>query len=330
VIAALSRLPQAAPLADLTREMTSPVPAEAVDTLVSAPQPRKKRRWLKITAAALALIALAGAVFALSPVKVPRVAGLTQAAAQQRIEDAGLKANFKREFSDEPADTVIRTVPPFGERAKRGSVVLVFVSAGPELTDVPNLLGVNVEEAKLLITSKGLTVGAIELRNSRDPAGAVLEQDPKPGRVRKGDPVNLVVSSGPQMVEVPDTLGKPQAEAEALLIDAGFVAKAESAFNDAPEGTVYDQTPKGGTQAEEGSEVIIFVSKGPEPFDMPDVRNKKCSEAKSQLENLGLVVVVKDAEGKPIDCAANIVLDQAPRAPTKVRKGQEVILYVEK
>jgi len=328
VIAALSHLPQAAPLAELTHEITSEVPADAIDTLVPASEPRKKRRWLKIAAAFITLLAIAGAVFALSPVKVPSVTGLTQAAAQGQIEAADLTANFKREFSDDPVDTVIRTSPAPGKRIKRGGAVVVFVSAGPELTDVPNLVGLNVEAAKLLIGTSGLTVGAIEDRHAKDPVGMVLEQDPKPGRVRKGNPVNLVVSSGPQVFGVPHTLGKTQAEAEALVTGAGFIVKIESAFNDALEGTVYDQTPKAGTQAEEGSQVKIFVSKGPQPFDMPDVKGKKCSDAKSQLEGLGLVVVVKDNLGNPIDCSTNIVLDQDPLPKTKVRKGQQAILYV--
>lgn len=330
VIAALSHLPQAAPLAELTHEITSPVPADAIDTLVPVSEPRKKRRWLKIAAAVGVLIAIAGGVFALSPVKVPRVAGLTQVAAERQIEDAGLQANSRREFSDKSPGTVLRTIPAAGERVKRGGSVTVVVSKGPELTDVPNLVGLHVEEAKLLIDRSGLIVGAIENRHSRDPVGAVLEQDPKPGKVRKGDPVNLVVSSGPQLFGVPDTFGKNQTEAEALLKGASFVVKVESAFNDAPEGTVYDQTPKAGTQAEEGSEVKIFVSKGPQPFDMPDVKSKKCADAKSQLEGLGLVVVVKAFDGKPIDCSTNIVLAQDPLPGTKVRKGQQVILYLAK
>ncbi len=330
VIAALSLLPPAASLAELTHEITSPVPADAIDTLVPVSEPRKKRRWLKMAAALVLLLSIAGAVFALSPVKVPRVAGLTQVAAKRQIEDAGLRANSKREFSDKLPDTVLRTIPPAGTRVKRGGGVIVVLSKGPELTDVPNLVGLQVEEAKLLIGSSGLTVGAIELRNSRDPVGAVLEQDPKPGRRRKGDPVNLVVSSGPRVFGVPDTFGKTQAEAEALINGAGFVVKVETVFSDATEGTVYDQTPKAGTQAEEGSAVKIFVSKGPEPFDVPNVIGKKCAEAKSQLEGRGLVVVVKDVDGNPISCSTNTVLDQAPRSPTKVRKGQEVILYVAK
>ncbi|HLF69868.1 MAG TPA: PASTA domain-containing protein, partial [Actinomycetota bacterium] len=72
----------------------------------------------------------------------------------------------------------------------------------------------------------------------------------------------------------------------------------------------------------------LTVSKGPEPFSMPDVRGRKCSDAKKQLEALGLKVVVKSSAGKQTGCSADRIAAQDPVPDATVRKGDEATLYI--
>jgi serine/threonine-protein kinase len=128
------------------------------------------------------------------------------------------------------------------------------------------------------------------------------------------------------MVSVPEVGGKPLGQAQSVLRDAGLESVVEEAWSDAPEGTVVGQDPKPGVSVEKGSQVRLVISKGPEPFAMPEVRGKACSDAKSELEGSGLAVAVNSRSSG--GCAGNKVLDQDPLPGMSVRKGSEATLYV--
>lgn len=318
-------LPEAPPLADLAGEVTADVPADVLETMVAVERPKRRRIWTWMIAALVAIAAgLAGWNF--RPVRVPAVEGLDLAAAKERLAAVGLTGEVRRAFSDEPPGIVISADPDRGSWVRRGGEVVLKVSRGPALADLVDLSGKTLSEAQSLIEAAGFQVGEVVERSDRSAKGTVIDQDPKPGLVRKGTPVNLTVSGGPEMVDVPSVVTKTVAEARALLSQAGLEAVVEEVFNDASSGTVLDQTPKAGEKAEVGTQVRLLVSKGPEPFAMPDVKGKACSVAKAELESLGLVVTVNGKGGAA--CGSNKVLDQDPLPGATVRKGQEATLYV--
>lgn len=321
---AARNLPAAAPLSELSGEITSEMPAQILETMV--PVERRKRHRLRWLLAGLVVIAAAVAGWTFWPVRVPQVIGEDVAAAKSMLAEAGLSAEIRREFSDEPPGTVVSAEPDQGSLVRNGRTVVLKVSRGPALGDLIDLTGMTVEDAQAWIESAGLLVG--ELVERFDPAekGTVIGQEPKPGRVRKSTPVNLEVSAGPEIADVPDVVGKPFDEAKTLLEGAGFGTVREDVFNDAPLDTVVDQAPKAGEKAAKGSQIRLVVSKGSEPFAMPNVKDKVCSDAKAQLESLGLVVAVNSKKGAT--CTTANVLDQDPLAGTMVRKGQEVTLYI--
>jgi serine/threonine-protein kinase len=274
------------------------------------------------------LIAVAAGALALSPIKVPSVVGLKRQAAASMVSDKGLKVSYGRAFSDQDEDTVIATRPAPGARIRRGGTVRMVVSAGPELTDAPALVGMTIAEATLAIEANGLELGQVERRHDLAIKDKVLDQDPKPGRSRKGDPVDLVVSDGPQILEVPDAMNRPVAEAEAIVRQWGFTAVREQVYSPASEGTVVDQSPKPPEKVPQGTPVKLMVSKGTQPFAMPNTKGRTCSDAKSQLESLGLRVSIQSPTGGSAACGGNKVLEQDPLPETNVRGGREATLYV--
>lgn len=320
---AMPALDEAPPLKELAGELTSEMPAEILETMV--PVERRKPRWGRRLVIALLAVAAAAAGWIYRPARVPELVGLEVPAAKARLAAAGLNAEIQPATSDEPPNTVISTDPDRRSIILRGGTVVLMVSRGPALADLVDLKGKSLEEARKIVEEAGLLPGDVVERHDPAPQGTVIDQDPRPGRIRKGTPVNLTVSAGPEMVDVPALAGKPFEEAEAALRQAGLEPVREDVFNDAPEGMVIDQTPKAGEKAAKGSRVRLSVSKGPEPFAMPDVRGKACSTAKSELESLGLVVSVNSQKG---GCAANKVLEQDPLPGAMVRRGQEVTLYV--
>lgn len=323
---AAADLPASPPLAELSGELTSEIPSEILETMVPV-EKRKRKKWPWILAA-LILLTAAAAGWTFRPTRVPRdLVGETLATAIERLASADLDAKITLELSDEePRDEVLDVDPDPGSLVRRGREVRLTVSAGPAVADLVDLRGMPLEEAESWLEEAGFQIGATEERYDPAEKGTVIDQDPKKGTHRKDTPVNLVVSAGPEMVDVPAVTQKTFEEAKAALEQAGLRALREEVFNEALAGTVIDQTPKPGEKAMKGSEVRVVTSKGSEPFAMPGVKDRPCSDAKTELESRGLVVAINSQKGSP--CGSNKVIDQDPLPDTMVRKGDQVTLYI--
>lgn len=317
-----TKLGTAPPVSELVSDLTSEIALDSSKTLMPAPGKRRRPWRLILVALLMAMVATMLALF--RPVRVPEILGMERGGAEQQLSELAFKTSVTLEFSDYPSGRVISADPSPGDLTFRGSTVALVISKGPQLTNLPSLLALTLDDARRIIVEADLVTGNITDEYSRAPAGEVIRQDPQPGRVRVNTPVNLVVSKGPEMVEVPDVLNLGFQGASARLGEVGLIALRNDVFGEAPPGTVLSQTPPPGTQAEKGSEVLLYVSKGPEPFAMPDVKGKPCSEARSILEGQGLVVVVRAQSGS---CATNKILDQDPLPGAKVKKGDEATLY---
>jgi serine/threonine protein kinase len=90
---------------------------------------------------------------------------------------------------------IISQDPEGGVMVRRKTVIKVLVSLGP--LEVPNLVGLSLEDARKVLESRGFRVGQIEYRQYQDfAADRVVETDPPYGsKLSEGDAVNLVVSS---------------------------------------------------------------------------------------------------------------------------------------
>jgi sugar lactone lactonase YvrE len=142
----------------------------------------------------------------------------------------------------------------------------VTVSA-PTNVMVPAVVGLSQAAATTAITGAGLTVGSItNMSSSTVPSGSVISESPGPGSsVAQGSPVNLVVSSGPAQVAVPNVLGNTQAAATTAITGAGLVLGTVSmaTSNTVPSGSVISENPGAGTLVNIGSAVNLVVSSGP-------------------------------------------------------------------
>ena len=197
--------------------------------------------------------------------------------------------------------------------------------------DVPDVAGKTQTEAAQALEAAGLEVGAVaEASDPEAPAGAVIRQDPAAGtEVDKGSAVDLTLSSGPGMAEVPDVVGMDQAEAESALADAGFVPASAMQYDlSAPAGEVVEQLPAGGEQAVAGSQVGLLVSKGrPEvSVSVPDVTGMTQDDATTALADAGLVAV--PVEAYVADVPKGEVAEQEPAAGDRVAPLSEVLVTV--
>lgn len=200
--------------------------------------------------------------------KIPNVVGLPYDDAVVRLQDAGFVAQHGEErfAAAAPKNTVLEQSPPAGSKDVGGATVTLDVSNGQELVAVPNVIGMTREQAENAIESAGFNVGVVNEQPSEQPRGLVLETRPKPGdQAPMPSPIALVISSGPQVVLVPDVVGRNFAEAQQLLEQVGLAVQATTDNGTAPSGSamVLSMTPAAGAQVARGSRISLRVAGGP-------------------------------------------------------------------
>lgn len=261
--------------------------------------------WLAIVLVLAVLAGIAGWFFGIGPGSlgtVPDVHNQTVAQAQATLSAQGFSSNT-RDVNDEtvPAGLVVSSDPGPKSSQRRFLGVALLVSKGPVLHEVPTLTNGTLDAAKTALNQASLALGTVtEHYDEQAAAGTVLSQDPKPGaNLRGATPINLVVSKGPQPINVPSVVGQAQDVAAKALTDAGLTVQyAANAVNDKtiPAGAVVSQTPAGGTLTK-GSPVTLTLSKGPKMVHVPSYIGKQADVAIKELEKLGFKVKKNDVLG---------------------------------
>ncbi len=201
-------------------------------------------------------------------VDVPDVVGESEATARRILERAGFNVVITTEASaDKPAGVVLSQSPAAGQQAARRSDVRVVVSSGKPQATVPDVTGLDRDEAASQLGQAGLKVTRrFEFSDDVEP-DKVIRTDPAAGtQVPQGTTVTMVISQGPKPpdnVTVPDVVGQTQEAATQTLENAGFKVRVQNQATTDPsqDGVVLDQSPAGGNQAPKGSTVTISVGR---------------------------------------------------------------------
>jgi len=183
---------------------------------------------------------------------VPTVQGKTQAAAQAALQHVHLVTTIQKVGANAPVGTVIGTNPPAGTTWPQTKTVTILVASGPPL---PNFTGQNIDAARQWASQNNVHLEEQPDGNSQDPEGTVISQQPAGGATfQPGQTVVVQVSTGPQLVNVPDPIGMTVQNATKLLEDAGFQVKVNRYF---VRNKVFDFSPVG--QAPRGSTITLDV-----------------------------------------------------------------------
>ncbi len=203
-------------------------------------------------------------------------------------------------------------------------------------TEVPNVTGDELNVAVALLQQDGFSVGEVKRVERDAPQNEVLEQEPPSGSASldcafltlfcSKPKVTLTVSSGPGSGKVPATAGLTREEASEKLEAAGFAVKVEEVNSDTvEEGLVIHSEPSAGATATHGSEVAVFVSRGPKPVKVPVLVGSQRSLAVQQIRGRGLVPAVSEEESSS---PAGEVISQSPSAGHEVEPGSTVSIVV--
>ena len=198
-------------------------------------------------------------------------------------------------------------------------------------TSMPDVAGAQRAEAKAVIEDAGLAFEVAETRYSDDvPEGRVISTDPEPeARIAKGDAVFVVLSRGEELYAVPPVLDMTEREAQQELTEAHLQATPVQRYNGSTDpGIVFDISVEVGDEVPPGTNVKIFVSKGPRPIQITDTSGQPYQQARGELEDLGFTVP-KPAREFSDDVPRGVVISQTPNEGTGSR-GEVVQLTISK
>lgn len=196
--------------------------------------------------------------------------------------------------------------------------------------DVPRLTGLTLEQARAAAAGEGLAIATAPPRHSRDvPEGRVAAQDPpSDGRARRGGTIHIALSLGPRIVAMPKVVGLAQEQAVERLAEHGFDVRIDTGFHDtAPAGQVAAQRPDPGGEVAEGSKVVLYVSKGIEQVQVPDLAGMNREEAAAALEQAKLRAVFTLRYSDEVPREGDVISQSVPPGQT-VDKNTEVTVEV--
>ncbi|PZT75346.1 MULTISPECIES: Stk1 family PASTA domain-containing Ser/Thr kinase [unclassified Streptomyces] len=204
-----------------------------------------------------------------------------------------------------------------------------YINSG-QFTKVPSLLGQTEKSARKRLSDAGLELKGVERAFSDTVArGTVIGSHPDSGaRIRHNDGVSLVVSRGPEIVEVPDVAGASLADARRKLTKAGLLPGmvTKEFSEDVAAGEVVRTKPAAGTERHADSAVAIVVSKG-SPVDVPDVTGLSVEDATEALADEGLKAEVKPGRVHSPQEAGDIA-HQSPGEGAVAAEGDTITLTV--
>jgi beta-lactam-binding protein with PASTA domain len=303
--------------------------------------PRRRPVWPWVIAALLLIGALVGGFYVYkqiqdelksrTPVAVPLLVGLHVDRATAELDARNLQYKLQEEPSTEqPKNFVFQQDPEEGQKIDpQTGVVTVWVSTGPPMTTVPDVVGMDLAEAISTLKDAKLDPKVFSI-NSPAPVNQVTAQSIKPDeQVQEDTAIRINVSKGPAPLDVPGVLGVPYEQARSTLEAAGFRVAREDVDSDQPAEVVVGQNPGEGETAARGSTVTLQVSSGPATVTVPDVTSQDEQSAKGQLQDAGFKAKVEHVDTTD-PCLDGFVTDQDPAGGTEAEPRSEVTIFVGK
>jgi serine/threonine-protein kinase len=189
-----------------------------------------------------------------STIRLPLIVGKSRVEAADLLRRARLAAVWVEEdVADTAPGTVLRTDPVGGTLIGKGLPFVTVTIAREPKVEVPDVANLDPVAAASAIARAGLRVNPVQKQAPSDtvPEGTVIGTDPAAHELLARDTeVTIIVSTGPQLVDVPNVVGMLRADAEAALTGVGLSVRVSFASAPPPQqGTVISQSPTTGKVA---------------------------------------------------------------------------------
>lgn len=265
--------------------------------------------------------------------EVPDVVGYT---VEQAMNLPGVKGIFQIKEAGTKIDPkfqpgqIVEQDPSAGRTRKGNLVINVYICAEEKKDLMPNLIGMDYQEAKAQLNNLnlGLQVDTQEEFSDTYAEGQVIRTTPGSGaELKKGASVLIVYSKGAEKkpVTVPsfldETIENAVSQAEKLGLRVG---QHEYIYSDEPDGTVIGQSLVATDTVDEGTTIVFTVSRGPKVVDVPGVIHYNVDDATAILMNAGLNVSVVEVDS---DADKGIVVDQDHRGES-VSVGTTITIWI--
>ena len=260
-------------------------------------------------------------------IAVPDVTGQSEEEARIVLQEAGFLVTTSRESSEAPEDSVIRTEPAAGTVAEEESPINMVVSDGPAQLHVPTVVGSTRERAIGQLEGQGFTYTVRTARHDTIGVGVVISQDPAgEARAPVGAVVELVISAGPEPIEMPRVIGLSRDRAEGMLEGLGLeVSTSLARNNEVPPGVVARQEPAPGADVNPGWSVQLVISEGPELFVLEELAGQQIADVIVLLGEAGMQVLVIEEPSPSHE--VGVVIRTDPPGGTELPVGETITVY---
>lgn len=207
---------------------------------------------------------------------------------------------------------------------------LISCTSQGDLVSTPSVVGLKIRDAEKVAEEKGLLVKVIKSDFSKDfPIDYIISQDPSPYvLVKRGRIINVVISSGPPKVLVPDFIGMNFKDAQELIYENKLLL---GKIDEVPDpnvgvGIIIEQHPSPKTYVEEGTKIDLKISKGV-LGQVPSLIGLSVEEAKSLIVTSGYNVGKVISKSNPA-YQSGVVWDQDPAPLTYGSSDTIIDIYV--
>tara|TARA_B100000959_G_scaffold264308_1_gene304636 strand:- start:1259 stop:3172 length:1914 start_codon:yes stop_codon:yes gene_type:complete len=196
------------------------------------------------------------------------------------------------------------------------------------MSEVPNLIGTPLDEAREILREAKLSVQMDYQTNIDYSENTVFDQEPRAGaKLEPAETVRLWVSKGTGPMTLIKVIGDSVGDAVRDLEAMGLrVDTLELEDPVQPAGQIIDQNPVAGTEITPGTRVILFVSKGPAVEQIPDLENRPVLAAMNIISQLGWLASTSEEASETIP--EGLVIRTEPPAQSKLSPGSRVEIVI--
>ncbi|MCK5567413.1 MAG: PASTA domain-containing protein, partial [Actinomycetia bacterium] len=271
-------------------------------------------------------------------IKIPPIHDMHIDSARQTLSFFNLDMEIIEEVYNDtvPENYVIEQDPGPNGIVTLDRTVEVIVSMGSKNSgiSIPNMIGLDIQEAFKMLESMGLEIGTISEEYSEEfEKDHIIKQTPAYDEMaNKEDTVDLTISMGSQTVIIPNIIGLDLVYASNHLESLGInviTSKIPLTEDISQPGLVVSVIPQPGTSIMAGSTVELKISTSELLNEVPDITGLELEQAKEKLGilGIGIEIIYIDTD---YSVQQGEVLDQLPLPGNYISLDSSVVLFIGK